>query len=314
MDYNNISLANEGMTLELLSLEQLRLFVIAARSKSFSEVARSCGRTQSSVSVAINNLEVDTGVQLFVRGTQGVKLTQAGQALYPAALDVLSRMKMFEQRALRLSEFGTDQFTLHVDSFFCYDRLVRVVSELERRHPETEITVKIESPFDAFRNWIGRSEDLIISSRALAVASGADIRGFDVGQVGFVPVIGKDHLLAHQASVTKAELEAHRQVIFDVGRRNGQRNAGGRRLSVDRLTYQKRLILSGVGWGYMPEHTVRAEIQRGDLAVLKLNDDSYYPKLSFRLAWHASEPLQGIKQELVEMLKPANDVQGDKPC
>ncbi|WP_134928929.1 LysR family transcriptional regulator, partial [Pseudomonas protegens] len=45
------------------SLEQLQMFVQAAQTGSFSAAARKLGKTQSTVSVAIANLEADLGVE-----------------------------------------------------------------------------------------------------------------------------------------------------------------------------------------------------------------------------------------------------------
>ena len=63
------------------SLDQLETFASVAETGSFSAAARRLGRTQSTVSVAIANLEADLGVALFDRTPRVPTLTEAGRSL-----------------------------------------------------------------------------------------------------------------------------------------------------------------------------------------------------------------------------------------
>lgn len=51
------------------SLDQLAVFVLATQAGSFSAAARR-GKTQSTISNTISNLEADLGVQLFDRSSK----------------------------------------------------------------------------------------------------------------------------------------------------------------------------------------------------------------------------------------------------
>ena len=73
------------------SLDQLQVFVAVVQAGSFSAAARRLGRTQSTVSAAIANLEADLGVELFDRSTRIPGLTAAGQKLQLEAEAVLER-------------------------------------------------------------------------------------------------------------------------------------------------------------------------------------------------------------------------------
>jgi DNA-binding transcriptional LysR family regulator len=50
-----------------LTLEQLIAFYAVASEKSFSAAARKLGKSQSALSIAVANLEIDFGVSLFNR-------------------------------------------------------------------------------------------------------------------------------------------------------------------------------------------------------------------------------------------------------
>ena len=69
------------------SLEQLQIFAAIDKAGSFSGAARLLGRTQSSVSTAIANLEADWNVALFDRSSKVPVMTESGRRLLREAND-----------------------------------------------------------------------------------------------------------------------------------------------------------------------------------------------------------------------------------
>ena len=67
---------------------RLLIFRAVARAGSISAGARELGWTQPAVSQHIGRLERETGTPLFTRSTQGVALTEAGQALLRRADEI----------------------------------------------------------------------------------------------------------------------------------------------------------------------------------------------------------------------------------
>lgn len=72
-----------------MDIQQLRVFRTVARTHSFSRAARSLGTGQSTVSEAMKRLEEAVGTPLFLRGRDGVQLTEAGRLLEERASAVL---------------------------------------------------------------------------------------------------------------------------------------------------------------------------------------------------------------------------------
>src|SRR4030095_2706484 len=72
-----------------MELEELKVFVTVATERSFSRAAIKLCRTQPAVSQAVRRLEGDLGELLFDRSTKSPKLTQAGGALLPEAIQLL---------------------------------------------------------------------------------------------------------------------------------------------------------------------------------------------------------------------------------
>ncbi|MBA8826103.1 DNA-binding transcriptional LysR family regulator [Saccharopolyspora lacisalsi] len=68
-----------------MTLKQLRAFVLAARTGSFTSAAASMGIAQASISELIRKLEDEYATPLFTRGARRLVLTAAGEALLPHA-------------------------------------------------------------------------------------------------------------------------------------------------------------------------------------------------------------------------------------
>ena len=65
-----------------MKLRQLEYFCAVAEAESISAAARELHVAQPPISRQIAQLEEELGVQLFLRGSKGMALTDAGQSLY----------------------------------------------------------------------------------------------------------------------------------------------------------------------------------------------------------------------------------------
>lgn len=76
-----------------LTLEQLRLFLTAARTGNFSQAAEEAWLSQSAFSRQIQALEGALGVQLFDRVGRKIRLNDAGKTLEHRAAEILARVE-----------------------------------------------------------------------------------------------------------------------------------------------------------------------------------------------------------------------------
>jgi len=78
---------------ELLSLQQIRCFLAAVETGSFTAAADTLDVSQPAVAEQVRNLERILGIELFVRGGRGVRLTTAGSAFAERAASVLRALQ-----------------------------------------------------------------------------------------------------------------------------------------------------------------------------------------------------------------------------
>ncbi len=98
------------------TLRHLKYFMVAAECGSISQAARDLNISQPSISAAINHLEREIGVELFLRKRpHGVTLTAAGRDLIRAARQLLNHSKEFEASAGNLVDAVASE--IHVACF-----------------------------------------------------------------------------------------------------------------------------------------------------------------------------------------------------
>ncbi len=68
-----------------MKLSTLEYFVVLAESESINKAAQKLYVTQPCLTRAIQGIEKEIGVQLFVRDKSGIMLTKAGEKILPEA-------------------------------------------------------------------------------------------------------------------------------------------------------------------------------------------------------------------------------------
>ena len=86
-----------------LRIEQLRSFLEVASSKSISIAAENLYITQPSLSRSLKLLEEELGLDLFIRSSDGVRLTTEGKKLLPIVQNILQQLDNLKQQAILLN-------------------------------------------------------------------------------------------------------------------------------------------------------------------------------------------------------------------
>jgi len=81
-----------------MTLQQLRYVLEVANCRSITEAAQNLFITQPSLSAAVHDLERETGVTIFTRGSRGVLVTPEGEELLSYARQVVQQAALMEDR------------------------------------------------------------------------------------------------------------------------------------------------------------------------------------------------------------------------
>ncbi len=126
------------------SFKFLRTFQVAGSRASFKLAAAELFITPSAVSHQIKSLERQLGVQLFVRGTRSLTLTDAGARYLRLIDDVFARLESATEQ-LKV-HYGRTIVRLHAPPFFASEMLLPRLSSFSRAHGSLDILIETSVP------------------------------------------------------------------------------------------------------------------------------------------------------------------------
>jgi DNA-binding transcriptional LysR family regulator len=121
------------------SLNQLRAFLAAAGTGSFTAAAEALRISQASVSELVRRLEADHGLPLFTRGGRRLVLTSAGSAFLPYAEQAVAAVDDGEQALRALGSLGGGVATFGLLRNADYYLLSSLVEQFHERYPDVRV-------------------------------------------------------------------------------------------------------------------------------------------------------------------------------
>jgi DNA-binding transcriptional LysR family regulator len=143
-----------------MELYQLNTFVIVAEEKNITRAAQRLFTTPSSVSMHIKALEDELDVQLFVRTSRGVEITEVGRVLCEKAQQTLFAAHDVISSAAKVREQLGGQVRLALNASPAFLRIPALVTQLQRLYPGIEIDLVNSSSGDIVRDLRRETVDL----------------------------------------------------------------------------------------------------------------------------------------------------------
>lgn len=142
----------------------IALFHAVLDAGSFSGAARALGQTHSAVSKGIGRLEDRLGVQLLVRSTRQMRLTEAGETYASETRDLLARLRDVEAEIAEGTGSLRGRIRVTTSNALGQRHVVPMLLEFMAAHPEVEIDLTLT---DAIVDVVRERMDLAIRSAAL---------------------------------------------------------------------------------------------------------------------------------------------------
>jgi len=125
-----------------MTLTQLSYIVAVDKLKNFGLAAESCSVTQPTLSMQIQKLEDELGVQIFDRSHQPVKPTKIGSALIAQARIILTESQHFHEIIQDSNGEVKGQVSLGVIPTLAPYLLPLFIKKFSEKHPALEINVE----------------------------------------------------------------------------------------------------------------------------------------------------------------------------
>jgi DNA-binding transcriptional LysR family regulator len=253
-----------------ISLEQWRAFVAVVDAGGYARAAEGLHKSQSSVTYAVQKLEAQLGVTVFVVVGRKAQLTPSGEMLYRRARALLDDAGGLERAARRSSAGWESEIWLAVEILFPAWLLLACLDRFGKESPQTRIEL-LETVLDGTPEALqsGRA-DLAISPRIPP-----NFNGEPLMTVRFVPVAHPDHPLhALGREITLRDLRRHRHIIVrDTGSQRDTRTGTvevTQRWTVTNMSTSIGAVCRGHGFAWLPEDKIRSELAERALKVLPL--------------------------------------------
>lgn len=285
------------------SIEQLEAFVLSAQLGSFSAAARKLGKTQSTISFAIANLEADFGVALFDRSSRNPRLTVKGQKLLIDAAALLERCLSLEGHADNLVGDTVAALTLAIE--VPHRTVMQVLSEFAQEFPYVDLAIR--QPMD------GDVSDLVLKGQAeLGVAFSQpnypqDLEFQQVGKLIMVHVVHHNHPLSNNDQVSFADMNRYRRLAFTAHTTKLPSTEYLRTTQTwEAESYFAilEMVKAGLGWATLPRQLILNELEQGELIELQIDAYPFTDWLvGVDLIWERKRPSSRPERWLRDQLK-----------
>jgi DNA-binding transcriptional LysR family regulator len=295
--------------LDAVTLDQLRTFIAAADTGSFSAAGRKLRRAQSVISQTLATLEGHVGVKLFDRTRRRPVLTPQGQVLLAHARTVAGDVDRLKAHAKSLAGGLEPELSVAVDVMFPMERLTAAVTAFHAEFPLT--------PLRLYAETLGAVTQAVLDRRCTLGIAGGELTAipalFTVEpllNVQLIHVTSPAHPLAkHGRPIPRGELVKHIQLVLTD--RSAMPNApdfgvfSQRTWRLADLGAKHAFLRAGLGWGGMPAELVQSDLVQGTLVKITAEDAPKGFVVSMGAAYRSDAPPGIAGRWFIERLKPA---------
>jgi DNA-binding transcriptional LysR family regulator len=236
----------------------------------YAQAAVRLHRSQSAVSYTIARLQEALDLPLLVVEGRKAVLTPDGRTLLGRARALLRDVETLELLARTLKQGWEPQLTLVVDAAFPREHLLKIIAELQRLCPNTQMQLS-----DAV---LSGAEEAITEGRADVAVTSRVPSGFFgefLVEITFVAVARPDHpLFEIEHALTADDLSRHVQAVVRDSGLTHPRDEGWlgseRRCTVSSMEASLATVKAGLAYAWLPQHLVAESLQSGALKALPI--------------------------------------------
>jgi DNA-binding transcriptional LysR family regulator len=280
-----------------LTLQQLKLFEAVSRNKSFTLAARELQLSQPAVSIQIKRLESQVGLPLFEQVGKKIFPTSAGEALYEASLDILSRVEDLKTSIEELNGAVKGPLKLCVVTTTKYF-LPLLLGHFLQEYPHVEPKLKFTNRADVVERLYRNEDDFVIMAQ---VPDDYNLISYPFMENILVAVASPDHPLVGRKNIALKTLVKERFLEREPG--SGTRMIFDQLLEEHELTIEpymelgsseavKQGVMAGLGITVLSLHSIQFELESGRLKILDVEN---FP---LKRRWHVVH-MRGHKLSLV---------------
>jgi DNA-binding transcriptional LysR family regulator len=195
----------------MVELRHLRYFVAVAEELNFSRAAQRMHMAQPPLSAAIRQLERDLGVDLFIRTTREVRLTDAGHAFLAGARRTLADAERAAEDAKRAAAGELGHLRIAYSWSTRFETLPALGRAFRASHPDVELLAQEMWNARMPPAFAGGSIDIALS---LCPEIAAELDLAPIRKERLVALLPEAHPLAREDAIPLAALADEEFIVF----------------------------------------------------------------------------------------------------
>lgn len=276
----------------MLDLHKLEIFLRVVREGSFSRAAESLFMTQPAISQHIQDLEIQLGTALFIRGRRGVTLTEEGQTLHDYTQRIMQLMAEAENAITNVSKLAEGQLVIGATPGISVYLLPDFVQGFRSQFPQISLNLQTGITSQVVNDLRQNKIELGLIEGELDEMTTAELNVLPLEVVEQQVVVGPKHPWWDRKSLALHELDqqsfimrqSHSQTriwleeVLNANEIHPKVNA-----EFDNVESIKRTVTLGTCLTILPDYVVSHEVAAGIVHTIPI--DASPLKRTVKLIW-----------------------------
>jgi LysR family hydrogen peroxide-inducible transcriptional activator len=278
----------------MVSLRQLRYFSTVARTGHFGAAAEQCAVTQPALSMQVQELEKELGLQLLERGRKGVALTVGGREIAGRAARVLAEVRELVDSARHLSGRFSGPFRFGAIPSIAPYLLPQLLPLIRAHHPDLDLHLRETRTHRLLGELVDGDLDLVLL--ALPVEH-PGVETLPLFEDRFLLAVPASRSIGKNMRATPDLLREDRLLLLEEGHCLRDQALAVCHLrqaeSIDTfgassLSTIVQMVSNGLGLTLLPELSLELEAKRADIRLMRFTNPE--PQRIIGLAWRETSP------------------------
>ncbi len=293
-----------------MTLSQYSFFATVAKHQSVTKASEELRISQPSISQQLRQLENRHGFKLYRRLSRGIEITERGQALLRDITPILEQVSKLESGfSARQRKLVPQVLKVGGTYSVSAELLPAALARLQQHNPEAELECRTGRSEQLERMVLASVMDLAVIAQK---ASSEALVSEPLAREKVVLFVRADHRFAKMTRMNPTDLDGEHFIV-----RGGRGISGVTESAVKQLLDRgleikvglrcdspaavMAAVRHGMGVGVAFENTVKAEVSRGEFAILKvaglkLTGETF-------IVYAKKPPLSPLAQEFLSLLR-----------
>ncbi|BDQ66595.1 LysR family transcriptional regulator [Shewanella xiamenensis] len=261
-----------------IDIDAFNVLQVLVEEGSFAKAAERLHKAQSAVSYQVKKLEEHLGVQLFSRDQYRAELTSEGRVILAEGQRLLQHLANIEHLASRFSEGWEPKLELVIDGALPMEPIMTALKRMAEHQIPTKIQLNMEFLGGVQHRFERDNADLMLVKD---YRTGPYYHPQPLPAITSVLVASALHPLASLKRISLSELQQHVELTIEDSSpnktyRDELQFGGDKVFYLSGFIMKKNALLKGLGFGWLPDFLVQAELLSGELVEIDFVGGSRY--------------------------------------